>query len=147
MTSRGKFHGGAMAPTEFGGFLSLSWPLAVLTFEDTRMTISFRTPWIKKLGSALALGKATTSRSGVSWWSADASEISEITVGRRSLVAKTRLGDARFVLISSKRMNAIESEIRRLGIHEIKARTTVPSMFSMSSGRKVRRNKAKPTDT
>jgi hypothetical protein len=136
-----KFYGGAMAPTSFSGFLSVSWPLAVMTFEEELVSISFRAPWIRKVANALALGKAPKiGESGVEWWSEPASEISETLIGRRSVIAKTRRGDVRFVLISSTKMKDLESEFHRLGIRDVKVRSTIPSMFSMSGVRRARRN-------
>jgi len=139
-----QFYGGATAPTTFGGFLSVSWPLAVLTFEDEGLSISFRAPWVRKIANALALGRASQgkAKSGVEWSSESATEITEVIIGRRSLIAKTRRGDARFVLISNQRMEELESGIIRLGARAVKVRSTIPSIFSMSGMRRSSRKQA-----
>jgi hypothetical protein len=122
-----------MVPMDNGGFLSVSWPLAVLTEQETSLNISFRSSMAKRLVSLLSasLRKSGSDKSKTDWLTVEASDVEVAEVGRRSIIFKTSYGDIRFAVMSHDNVELIRLVLNRLEIRQKATLSTIPSLFGM----------------
>jgi hypothetical protein len=130
--------GAAMVPMSNGGYCSVTWPLAVLTVNETGIAIKFRSSFVKRVVRLFSFmfGSGLSSDASTDWWASNASRIAVAQIGRRSIIFKSADGDVRFAVLSHVQMKPIAAAVSQLGVLQENVNTTVPSIFGMSSKRK-----------
>jgi hypothetical protein len=113
-------------------YITLSWPLVVLTLEGDTLAMRFRARWAKHFAELFAsghqIGKA--SNGNLEWWSSRCSDISKVRVSQRlsrsftvrSIIVESANGDVSFGSpryasdVSHRRLGHIVDELERSGV-------------------------------
>jgi hypothetical protein len=112
--------GGASFPGRVGT-VSATWPLATLSFDETRIDVDLRSTILKRL-----LGWFVRCDPSMSWWSIAWEQVESVDFGRRSVILRLRgQRGCRFVTMRRRRLVPFVDEVARRGISVKPVKTTV----------------------
>ncbi len=112
--------GGASFPGKVGT-VSATWPLAVLTADDSGVSVDLRSTWLKRM-----LGRFVLSDSRSVWWSARWEDLKSVDFGRRSIVLRLNgKKGCRFVTLSRRRIIPLIEELERHNVAVTQVKNTI----------------------
>jgi hypothetical protein len=111
------------------GTLSATWPLAVLTFTDTGVSVDMRSRWMKR---ALR-GWIILSEQSPVWLSVRWEDIASVLCSRHSVVLRPkRQPGCRFVTVTRRRLEPLIDELERHDIPVTRVGSTLGWFFKPS---------------